>query len=126
MTNTTMTAREFFNAIAMGEMNETLMAFASEQISKLDAKNEARRSKPSKAQIANAPLKEAIVEFFKTHASEKFIASEVASQFEVDGAPMTTAKASGLLKGLVADGVLTCEEVKIPKVGKRQAYSLAE
>lgn len=113
-----MTNREFFNAIVSANVSDELTAFAQEAIAKLDKRNEARSSKPSKVALANAPIKEAIVAFLTEHANA--VASDIAT-----GCEITTQKASALCRQLVEDGVLTSEEVKVPKHGKVKAYRLA-
>lgn len=113
-----MTNREFFNAIVSANVSDELTAFAQEAIAKLDKRNEARSSKPSKVALANAPVKEAIVAFLAEHANA--VASDIAT-----GCEITTQKASALCRQLVEDGMLTSEEVKVPKRGKVKAYRLA-
>lgn len=113
-----MTNREFFNAIVSANVSDELTAFAQEAIAKLDKRNEARSSKPSKVALANAPVKEAIVAFLAEHANA--VASDIAT-----GCEITTQKASALCRQLVEDGMLTSEEVKMPKRGKVKAYRLA-
>lgn len=113
-----MTNREFFNAIVSANVSDELTAFAQEAIAKLDKRNEARSSKPSKVALANAPVKEAIVAFLAEHANA--VASDIAT-----GCEITTQKASALCRQLVEDGTLTSEEVKMPKRGKVKAYRLA-
>ncbi len=113
-----MTNREFFNAIVSANVSDELTAFAQEAIAKLDKRNEARSSKPSKVALANAPIKEAIVAFLTENANA--VAADIAT-----GCEITTQKASALCRQLVEDGVLTSEEVKVPKRGKVKAYRLA-
>lgn len=113
-----MTQREFYTAIVNGEMNEEVMAFATEGIAKLDARNAKRASTPSKTAIANEPIKASIVEFLGD--GESHIAKEVGEALNI-----STSKASALCGQLVKVGTLTATEVKLPKVGKRVAYSLA-
>lgn len=113
-----MTNREFFNAIVSANVSDELTAFAQEAIAKLDKRNEARSSKPSKVALANAPVKEAIVAFLAEHTNA--VASDIAT-----GCEITTQKASALCRQLVEDGMLTSEEVKMPKRGKVKAYRLA-
>ena len=76
-----MTNREFFNAIVSANVSDELTAFAQEAIAKLDKRNEARSSKPSKVALANAPVKEAIVAFLAEHANA--VASDIATGCEI-------------------------------------------
>lgn len=116
-----MTNREFLTAIANSTLSDELTAFASEQITKLNARNEARKSssKPSKTAIANEPIKAAILDFL-TAQSEPVIAATIA-----EGVDITTAKASSLLRQLVECGKVTKSEIKVPKKGKTSAYAIA-
>ena len=71
-----MTNREFLTAIASNtSLDSALTEFATEQIAKMDARNEARKasSKPSKTAIANEPIKASIMEFLSKQ-SEPVIA----------------------------------------------------
>lgn len=114
-----MTNREFYTAILSNESLPTeLRSFASDAILKLDKRNENRSSKPSKTQLANEPIKTAIVKYLD---KEGFVATaaDVAANCDI-----TTQKASALLRQLVESGVLKSAEVKIPKKGKCKAYSV--
>ena len=114
-----MTKREFYNAIINGEINEDVIETAKAAIATMDATNEKRRNTPSKAMKENEPLLNQI----KTEIldSEAKTASDVA---EVLGVKVQ--KASALLRALVAEGVATVEDVKVPKKGTQKAYKLAE
>lgn len=117
-----MTNREFLTAIANSTVLPTdLTDFATEQITKLNARNEARKasSKPSKTAIANEPIKASIMAFL-SQQSEPVIACTVA-----EGVGISTAKASSLLRQLVESGKVVKSEVKIPKKGKTAAYAVA-
>lgn len=117
-----MTNREFLTAIANSTvLPNDLTDFAAEQITKLNARNEARKasSKPSKTAIANEPIKASIMAFL-SQQSEPVIACTVA-----EGVGISTAKASSLLRQLVESGKVVKSEVKIPKKGKTAAYAVA-
>lgn len=117
-----MTNREFLTAIASNTfLDSALTDFATEQIAKMDARNEARKasSKPSKTAIANEPIKASIMEFLSKQ-SEPVIACVIG-----EGVGITTAKASSLLRQLVENGAVVKSEVKIPKKGKTAAYAVA-
>ncbi len=114
-----MNAREFFTAISTNEtLSNELKDYAVESLAKLDARNEKRRTTPSKAQVANEPIKEAIVGLFHGNS---MTASEVASAINI-----STQKASALLRQLVDNGTLAVAEVKVPKKGTVKSYSKAE
>lgn len=117
-----MTNREFLTAIAnSANLSSDLTDFATDQIAKMDARNEARKasSKPSKTAIANEPIKASIMAFL-SQQTEPTIACTVA-----EGVGISTAKASSLLRQLVESGKVVKSEVKIPKKGKTAAYAVA-
>ncbi len=112
-----MTNREFFTAIVNGEMNDKIVAKATEEIAKLDARNAKRSATPSKKSLENEPIKAKIVEFL---ASGSHLASEIAS-----GCEISTSKASALCRQLVESGSLTVCDVKVKGKGTQKSYSLA-
>lgn len=114
-----MTKREFLNAVIEANVNEELSAFAVAEIGKLDKRNEAKSSKPSKTAIANEPIKADIVKMLKER-EEVATASEIA-----EALGLTTQKVSALCRQLVEGGTLTATEVKVPKKGKVKAYHIA-
>lgn len=111
-----MTNRDFYTAISNGMMNDEVKAFAVAAIEKLDARNTARKSKPSKTAEANAPIKEALFNYLSENGG-KFTESDLGTVLEV-----SHNKAGSLARQLVAEGKIQVTEVKIPKVGKRKAY----
>lgn len=110
-----MTKREFLQAVIKETANEELRAYAEAEITKLDERNHARSSKPSKTQLENEPIKAAIVEFLTD--KDWTVASAIGEALEI-----STQKASALCRQLVADKALVEMEVKIPKKGKQKAY----
>lgn len=114
-----MTTRNYLEAIAAGRTDDSIKEWAAAQIEKLDARNAARKEKPSKTAEANAPLKEAIFNYLSENEG-KFTEAELGA---VIGHSHN--KAGSLVRQLVAEGRATVEEVKIPKVGKRKAYSVS-
>lgn len=108
-----MTNREMFTAIVNGEVTEEVVAKATEELAKLDARNAARKNKPSKKSVENEPIKEAIKSVL---SDTPLTASEVAEKVEI-----STQKASALLKQIEG---LTVSDVKVKGKGTRKAYSL--
>lgn len=116
-----MTNREFYTAIVNGEMNDEIVAKATEEIAKLDERNAKRASKPSKKSLENEPIKAKIAEYLgRTDEHDFATASEISTELEI-----STQKASALCRQMVADGVLRVEDVKVKKKGTQKAYSLA-
>ena len=115
-----MTNREFLNAIANDETLATeIREHAAAEIAKMDAANEKRKNKPSKAATENAPLIAQIVD--EILGTEAMTASDVAAVLGV-----SVQKASSLLRTIVANGQAVATEVKIPKKGTQKAYSKIE
>ena len=112
-----MTNREFFTAVIASVDNDELKAFATDAIAKLDARNAKRASKPSKKSLENEPIKASIREFL---VDGSHLASEIAKGLE-----LSTSKVSALCRQMVADGVLTVEDVKVKGKGMQKSYSLA-
>ena len=113
-----MTNREFFEAIENGTINEEVTAHATAEITKMDARNEKRATKPSKTAVANEPIKAKIVEFL-TEKNEPILTSVIGEAVGV-----STATASALCKQLSEDGKIVGEEKKITKIGKRKVWSI--
>lgn len=108
-----MTNREMLTAIVNGEITEEVVEKAKAEIEKLDARNAARKDKPSKTQKENEPIIKAISELL---TEEPMLASAIAEKLEI-----SVSKASSLVKKV--DGVKVTE-VKVKGKGKRNAYSL--
>lgn len=112
----TMTTRNYFEAIAAGNVDDAVKEWAKGQIEKLDARNAKRAATPSKTAIANAPLKEALLSYLSENEG-KFTEAELGKVIDA-----SHNKAGSLVRQLVAEGKVNVEEVKIPKVGTRKAY----
>ena len=110
-----MTNREFFTAIVNSDLSDEMKAFASESISKLDARNAKRASTPSKTQKENAPLIEKIASLL---TSEPKLASTLATEMGI-----STQKASALVKKI--EGVSVCD-VKVKGKGTQKGYFFAQ
>ena len=117
MENTKYGTRQFLNDIIAGNATPEAQEMARTLLERLDAKNEKRRNTPSKAQVANEPLRQQVFAYVVQHPSA--LASEVATACELS----STAKASALLRQLVAEGECTVEEVKVKGKGKLKAYT---
>lgn len=117
MENTKYGTRQFLNDIIAGNATPEAQEMARTLLERLDAKNEKRRNTPSKAQVANEPLRQQVFAYVAQHPSA--LASEVATACELS----STAKASALLRQLVAEGECTVEEVKVKGKGKLKAYT---
>lgn len=117
-TNKTMTSREFLNAIVKANINPELTAYAQAEIDKLDKRNTERKNKPTKAQQENEPIKAKILNYLSEYEGVH-LASSIAAACDI-----TTAKASSLCGILSDEGKVKVSEMKVPKVGKRNGYSI--
>jgi hypothetical protein len=114
-----MTYREFLNAVIATE-NEELVAFATEEISKLDHTNEVRRAKMAEKAVAKAaekePLRQAI---YACVTDEPKTASMLIAEAGVELKPQSI---PSLLKALVESGEIAKVDVKIKGKGTQRGY----
>ena len=112
----TMTRRDFFSLIAGNEnLAPELREYAAAAITKMDATNTARREKPSKAALENAPLIAQIVEMLD---GEPKTATDLAMPMGVK-----VQKASALLRAAVKEGKANVVDVKIKGKGIQKGYT---
>lgn len=107
-----MTNREMFTAIVNGEITDEVVAKATEEIAKLDARNAARKDKPSKKALENEPIKARISEVL---TDEPKTASDIASELG-----LSVQKTSALLRQMD----VTVVDVKVKGKGTQKGYSL--
>lgn len=114
-----MTNREFYAGIAaMTNIEECYVEHAAAMIEKMDKQNALRREKPSKTELANAPLIEQIL--------TSVLTKEAKTAFDIGGEiGVSTQKASALMRKLVGEGKATVCDVKGPK-GKCKGYTVVE
>lgn len=119
-----MTKREFFTAVAnLENASEEIKAFAEQEISALDARNEKRRNTPTKTQRENAELDEQVYQYFVTNEiNEPTAASEIAESFDI-----TPSKMSAVCGRLEKAGKLVSTQIKstAKSGGKIKGYKLA-
>lgn len=113
-----MTYRELYTNVIEGTITEETVEMAKSALAKLDERNARRAATPSKTAIANAPIKADIVAWLTENGTH--IAKEIGEALNI-----STSKASALCGQMVKSGTLTATEVKVPKVGKRIAYTVA-
>lgn len=113
-----MTKREFYTIVAKTSTDTEIVAKANELISALDNANSKRASKPSKAQVENAPLYDKVLELL--NADEPTLSTSVASALEV-----STSKATGLLGNLFKEGKVVKVDVAVKGKGKQKGWLLA-
>lgn len=114
-----MTNREFYSAVASGNITAEVQQFASDAIVKLDERNAKRSSQPSKTAVANEPIMAEIV----SHLTEVGAAKTSPDIGAAIG--QSTQKVVALCNQLVERGVLVKTEGKVPKKGKMKFYAIA-
>nr|DAX21298.1 MAG TPA: hypothetical protein [Caudoviricetes sp.] len=114
-----MTNREFYTAISNGEMNDELMAKATELIEKMDEANAKRAQKvlekKQAAEDEKAPIREALLNAMNEEgmtAAQLIEAAGLTDEVKVASVP-------SLLKPFVLDG--TVEKVDVKVEGKKSA-----
>ena len=114
-----MTNREFYTAISNGEMNDELMAKATELIEKMDEANVKRAQKvlekKQAAEDEKAPIREALLNAMNEEgmtAAQLIEAAGLTDEVKVASVP-------SLLKPFVLDG--TVEKVDVKVEGKKSA-----
>ena len=112
-----MTIREFYTAISNGEMNDELMAKATELIEKMNETNAKRAQKVLEkkraAEDEKAPIRKALLDVM---GDEGMTASQL---IEAAGLDIKVASVPSLLKPFVLDG--TVEKVDVKVEGKKSA-----
>ena len=114
-----MTIREFLENVVKAEISDEMTAFALERISKLDEKNEKKKSASSAKKIENANIKTEILG--KMKLGQNYRASEIGEIFG-----FSTQKASALLVQLEKEEKVTATEVRVKGKGKVKAYTKLE
>lgn len=112
--------REFLETVANGTINEEVKDYAKEALAKLDAANEKRREKPTKATLekraANVELGEKIYEIL---TDSPIIVSDL---IEALGGGLTPQRVNYAAGKLVEAGRAKAVDVKVPTKGKQRGY----
>lgn len=87
----TMTTREFYQAVIDGNISEDTLSKAQELIVALDAKNAKRKTTPTKDQKEAAARREIVLGFFADHPTEVFTRDAVADALGISPAQVTAA-----------------------------------
>jgi hypothetical protein len=117
-----MTNREFFVAIASNtNLTADLREHAQTQVDKMDASNAKNRGKESKTYKANLPLMAEVLELL---TEKSMLTSEVAVAMSTEERPISTSKASALLRTLEGEGKVTSVKVKVKGKGEQTQYTI--
>lgn len=117
-----MTNREFFVAVSTNTITADVIAHAEAQLTKMDASNAKNRGTESKTYKANIPLFAEVLALLEGGA---MLTAEVASAMTSEERPISTSKASGLLRTLEKEGKVVSTKVKVKGKGEQTQYSLA-
>ena len=104
------TRRAVYTAIQNCDIPDWVRSWVDAELTKMDAANANRQSKPSKKEKENLPVKQAIFTLLSEKGAK--VASEVGEALGI-----STSKASALCRQMVEDGLLSVAEVKSPKKG---------
>ena len=117
-----MTNREFFVAISnCADLTADLRDHAQAQLDKMDASNAKSRGTESKTYKANIPL---FAEVLTLLAEKPMLTAEVANAMTSEERPISTSKASGLLRTLEKEGKVTSAKVKVKGKGEQTLYTI--
>ena len=112
-----MTNREFFKAIANNNITAEVIAKATEELSKLDARNEKRRNTETENDKANAEIAKDIIKFLSENGAT--LSADIAKALN-----LSSSKVNGVAKIMVDNGELVSAKVKVKGKGERTQYSL--
>lgn len=118
MTNTNITARQYFQNVLDAHISDEMDALSAKYIAGLDARNAKRKSADSKEKREVRARADAVKTFLMAHIGEQFTRDAIA-----EGCGITAGQAQSACKAL--GEIVTKSEVKIDKV-RRVVYSIAE
>lgn len=117
MTNTTtMTTREFLNAVINGEISDKEISKAKEMLASLDRRNESRKSTDSKEKREVAERRSLVLAFLKENRETVFSRDEIALAIEDN--KISASQASSACGQFVKDGLVSKSTVKVGKATK--------
>ena len=111
--------REFLNAVIANTITAEVIAYATEGIAKLDARNEKRKATLTKAQKENEPIAQAILDAL-TATPSGMLGVDLATAIG-----QTTQKTNGVAGNLVKEGKVVKTKVKVKGKGELTHYALA-
>lgn len=117
MTNTTtMTTREFLNAVINGEISDKEISKAQSMLDALDKRNESRKSADSKEKKEVAERRSLVLAFLKENRDTVFSRDEIALAIEDN--KVSASQASSACGQFVKDGLVNKSTVKVGKATK--------
>ena len=115
-----MTKREFLDAVINKNLSDETTAFATKELTQIDAGLEKRRNTLSPKQEENLKLVELVVEAL---TEEPMTATQV-YELGIEGVT-SVQKASSLLRMAAKNDLVTVSEVAVKGKGKQKAYAKA-
>ena len=123
MTTNEMTLRKYHEAVAaIPNAPADVVAKAKAELAKMDASNAKNRGTESKTYKANVPL---FAEVLALLAEKPMLTAEVAAAMNSEERPISTSKASGLLRTLEKEGKVISAKVKVKGKGEQTQYTIA-
>lgn len=101
------TTRDALSAILSGEITEDTLEWARKEIEALDTRNAKAKEKAAEKREAELPLLNSLMEALPLSADEPITAAELGAAVGI-----STAKVTGLMKRLIADGAAGSVETK--------------
>lgn len=86
-----MTSREFYSSVVAGDFSTEVIDFAKDAITKMDARNAARKSKPTKAQMEAASRRTSVLAYLTQHIGEAFERVALAADLDISPSQLTAA-----------------------------------
>lgn len=113
-----MTTREYFNAVLNANISDEMNEASVEFLSKLDSRNEKRKTMMTKDKAEAINRREAVLSFLKENEGS-FTRDQIAEAIGISPSAV-----SGACTVLVVNGLVTKSEVKVEK-SRKVAYALA-
>ena len=113
-----MTYREFYNAVLNANLSDEMNETAVEFLSKLDARNEKRKTVVTKDKAEAASRRDMVLEFLRGNEGV-FTRDQIAEAIGI-----TANQVTGACKSLVDGGLVNKTDVKVDK-SRKVGYSLA-
>ena len=113
-----MTTREYFNAVLNANISDEMNEASVEFLSKLDSRNEKRKSVVTKDKAEAASRRDMVLAFLRENEGS-FTRDQIAEAIGI-----TANQVTGACKTLVDGGLVTKTEIKVEK-SRKVAYALA-
>ena len=113
-----MTYREYFNNVLSANISDEMNEVSVEFLSKLDSRNEKRKSVMSKDKVESHARREAVLAYLKGNEGV-FTRDTIAEAIGI-----SVGQVSGACKALIDEGLIVKSEIKVDKT-RKIGYSIA-